>query len=203
MISVLVSVFSPIKWEIWVKWSPIFFSVPKPYAPNSLNTDISLSSQSLSVPVCWAFSSSWCLWVTWTQGAQRSGMQLPDFPRLHYAHIAIHSSWPFPLFWYATLATSVLSAADFTLGKSSPLQEDRLYLTEPFDRLENKRVLPDGLAEHFRTDSMLAFLQESQQRSCKRISSEKSDPHSIPILCACSEAYVLSLPQTIHFSRAS
>lgn len=95
----------------------------------------------------------------------------------------------------------MLPAADFTLGKSSPPKEDRLYLAELFGCLGNKRVLPDGLAERFRIDSMLAILQESQQRSCKRTSSEKLDPHSLPILYAGSEPYVLSLLQTIHFSK--
>lgn len=107
------------------------------------------------------------------------------FPRLQYAHIEVCYFWPcvFPLFWYATIATSVLPAADFTLGKSSPPKEDRLYFAELFGCLGNKRVLPDGLAECVRIDSMLAILQESQQRSCKRTSSEKLDPHSLPIRC--------------------
>lgn len=103
---------------------------------------------------------------------------LPKFPRLQCAHIVVCYFWPcdFPLFWYATIATSVLPAVDFTLGKSSPLQEGRLYLAELFGCLRNKCFLPDGLAEHFRIDSMLAILQESQQSSCERTSSEESDP---------------------------
>lgn len=80
------------------------------------------------------------------------------------------------LLLYNSSGTSVLPAADLTLGKSELLRKTRFYLIELVGCLGKQTCSPAGLGRHCGIEPLLATLQASQEEGCKGAGSAQLTP---------------------------
>lgn len=158
---------------------------------------ISLNNQPLSVHICWAFSSSWPLWVTWNQSAQRGAMQpaawLPQTP------ICSHCG---PLLLALCLPIVLICHYSNICAACCRLHLREIFTTTGRQALPCRALWLFGkqtcssrwVSRAFQNWFHVGYSPEISGRQLQENKFRRFWPHSLPILYACSEACVLSLP---------